>query len=154
MNFTGTDDLCDNYSMFYFQRSWMVWKLATKHWKRQMQCSLSRKLNRWPFQISRIALCSNLIVGLLITKDAGFVYESLRNESSNLEIFFSRNESMKRIFQKRIHKTNPRYESLRFVVTNPDSRIRILRIHKDSDSRIFIFKDSFRAIVLRIRKDL
>jgi hypothetical protein len=35
-----------------------------------------------------------------------------------------------------------------------DSRIRSLRIRKDSDSRISIFKDSFRAIVLRIRKDL
>ncbi len=63
-------------------------------------------------------------------KDAGFVYKSLRNE------------------------TNPRYESLRFGFANPDSRIRSLRIRKDSDSRISIFKDSFRAIVLWICKDL
>ncbi len=67
-------------------------------------------------------------------------YESKRIES--FEIF---------VCTKRIHDTNPRYESLRF--TNPDSRIRDFRIRKDSDSRIFIFKDSFRAIVLRIRKD-
>ncbi len=56
---------------------------------------------------------------------------------------------MKQIFQKRIHETNPRYKSL----GNPDLRIRPLKIRKDSDSRIFIFKDLFRAIVLRIRKD-
>ncbi len=74
-------------------------------------------------------------------------------ESSNLRFWFAQNESTKQIFQKRIHETNPRYESLRFGVTNPDSWIRILRIRKDLDSRIFICKDSFRAIVLRIRKD-
>jgi hypothetical protein len=36
-----------------------------------------------------------------------------RNESSNLRFLFAQNESTKRIFQKRIHETNPRYESLR-----------------------------------------
>ena len=88
-----------------------------------------------------------------ISKDAGFVYESFRNESNLLRFLVLRIESTKRVFEKKIYETNPRYESLRFGVTNPDSRIRILRIRKDSDSRIFIFKDSFRAIVLRIRKD-
>ena len=105
-----------------------------------------------------------------ILRMRGFVYESFRNETNRVirkknfhETNLSKtnprnesfkNESTKRIFQKRIHETNPRYESLRFGVTNPDSQIRILRIRKDSDSRIFIFKDSFCAIVLRIRKDL
>jgi hypothetical protein len=62
----------------------------------------------------------------VLNKDAGFVYESFRNETNRViwEIFFP----------KRIHDTN-------------------LRIRKDSDSRISIFKDLFRAIVLRIRKD-
>ncbi len=45
---------------------------------------------------------------------------------------------------KRIHETN---------LQGLDSRIRSTRIRKDSDSRISIFKDSFRAIVLRIHKD-
>ncbi len=49
---------------------------------------------------------------------------------------------------------NPRYESLGFEFTNPDWQIQTLKIRKDSDSRIFIFKDLFRAIVLRIRKDM
>ncbi len=64
------------------------------------------------------------------------------NESSNLGIFFS--------------ETNPRYKSLRLGFANPDSRIWSLSICKDSDSdsRISIFKDSFRAIVLRIGEDL
>ncbi len=57
-------------------------------------------------------------------KDAGFVHESLRNESNLLRFLFARNEStkrifQKRIFQKRIHDTNPRYESLRFGFANP-----------------------------------
>ena len=76
-----------------------------------------------------------------ISKDAGFVYESLRNETNRV------------IWKKNFHETNPRNESLRFGFANPDSRIRSLRIRKDSDSRISNFKDSFRAIVLRIRKD-
>ncbi len=41
-------------------------------------------------------------------------------ESSNLRFLFARNESTKRIFQKRIHETNPRYESLGFGFTNPN----------------------------------
>ncbi len=49
-----------------------------------------------------------------MSKDAGFVYESLRNESSNLE---------KKIFSKRIHETN-------LSKTNPrnESTIRILKV--------------------------
>ena len=76
-----------------------------------------------------------------------------QNESSNLRFLFAQNKSTKRIFQKQIHETNPRYKSLRFGVTNPDSQIRTLKICKDLDMRIFIFKDSFRSVVLRIRND-
>ncbi len=75
------------------------------------------------------------------TKDAGFVYESLRIETNRV------------IWDFCFHETNPRYESLRFGFANPDSRICNFRIRKDSDSQVSIFKDSFRAIVLRIRKD-
>ncbi len=133
---------------------------------RKTKKELSFSCFRIMWQCRNVSQCRNLFAMWLLyllnpflflqkvkSKDAGFVYDSLRNESSNLEKKFSRNESTTRIFQKRIHDTNPRYESLRFVVTNPDSRIQILRIRKDSYSRIFIFKDSFRAIVLRIRKD-
>ncbi len=74
-------------------------------------------------------------------KDAGFVYESLRIETNRV------------IWDFCFYETNPRYESLRFGFANLDSQICNFRIRKDSDSRISIFKDSFRAIVLRIRKD-
>ncbi len=49
-----------------------------------------------------------------------------------------RNESTIRIFRKHVYETNPRNESLRFGFANPPAWIR---------------KDSFRAIVLRIRED-
>jgi hypothetical protein len=49
-----------------------------------------------------------------------------------------RNESTIRIFGKPAYKTNPRYESLRFGFASPPA---------------WICKDSFRAIVLRIRED-
>ena len=49
-----------------------------------------------------------------------------------------RNESTIRIFGKPAYETNPRYKSLRFGFASPPAWIR---------------KDSFRAIVLRIRKD-
>ncbi len=49
-----------------------------------------------------------------------------------------RNESTIRIFGSSGHETNPRNESLRFGFANPPAWIR---------------KDSFRAIVLRIRQD-
>ncbi len=91
---------------------------------------------------------------LLICKVAGFVYESFQNKSSNLGFLLSQNEFTKRIFQKQTYESNPRYKSLRFRFTNPDLRIWNLRICKDSDSRISIFKNLFCAIVLRIRKDL
>ncbi len=81
-------------------------------------------------------------------KDAGFVHES-----NLLRFLVLRNKSTIRIFWKKVYELNPRYESLRFGFPNPDSRIQKFRIRKDLDSRIFIFKDSFRAIVLRIRKD-
>ena len=77
-----------------------------------------------------------------ISKDAGFVYESLGIEMNRV------------IWDFCFHETNPRYKSLRFGFANPDSQICNFRICKDSDSRISIFKESFRAIVLRIRKDL
>ncbi len=77
-----------------------------------------------------IVITNSRLYKSIFSKDAGFVYESLRNETNRViwRKKISRNESTKRIFQKRIHETNPRYESLRFVVMNPDSRIRILRI--------------------------
>ncbi len=83
------------------------------------------------------AICGKLIF-CLFRKDAGFVYESLRIETNRV------------IWDFCFHETNPRYESLRFGFANPDSQIWNFRIRKDSDSRISIFKDSFRAIVLRI----
>ncbi len=66
-------------------------------------------------------------------------YESKRIES--FEIFG---------LTKQIHETNLLKKGLRIEST---IRIQNFRIRKDSDSRIFIFKDSFCAIVLRIRKD-
>ncbi len=70
----------------------------------------------------------------VLFKDAGIVYESFRNELSNLGIFFFQNESTNRIFRIWIRKS-PGFERIQ-------------------DSRIWIFKDSFCAIVLRIREDL
>jgi hypothetical protein len=49
-----------------------------------------------------------------------------------------RNKSTLRIFESSVHEMNPRNESLRFGFANPPAWIR---------------KDSFRGIVLRIRKD-
>ncbi len=54
-----------------------------------------------------------------------------------------RNESTIRIFWKKLYKLNPQYESLRFGFVNPNSRV-----------LAWICKDSFCAIVLRIRQDL
>ncbi len=68
-------------------------------------------------------------------KDAGFVYESLRNESSNLEFMILRNKSTKRIFWKLCHETNL-LKTRGFANPNP----------KDSDGFVC-------PIVLRIRKD-
>jgi hypothetical protein len=48
--------------------------------------------------------------------------------------------------KRQTYKSNLQYKSLRFGFANPKL--------KDSYSPISIFKDSFRAIVLRIRKDL
>jgi hypothetical protein len=66
-------------------------------------------------------------------KDAGFVYESLRIETNQVIGDFC------------FHKTNPQNKSLRFGFASPKL--------KDLDSQISTFKDLFRAIVLRIRKD-
>jgi hypothetical protein len=63
-------------------------------------------------------------------------------------------ESTIRIFFKKVYELNPRYESLRFGFMNPDLWVQTLRISKDSDLRICIFKDLFCAIVLRICKGL
>ena len=76
-----------------------------------------------------------------------------RIHETNLLKIASRNESTKRIFQKQTYESNPRYKSLRFGFANSDLRIQNLRIRKDLDLRISIFKDSFCAIVLRICKD-
>ena len=42
------------------------------------------------------------------TKDAGFVYESLRNETNRV------------ILNKNFHETNPRNESFKKISTNPN----------------------------------
>jgi|FrelakmetLWP11LW_1041352.scaffolds.fasta_scaffold561951_1 hypothetical protein len=44
-----------------------------------------------------------------------------------------------------VYESNPQYESLRFGFTNPDLQVQNLRIQKDSDLRISIFKDLFCA---------
>ncbi len=44
-------------------------------------------------------------------KDAGFVYEYFRNETSNLGFLLSKNKSTKWIFQKQTYESNPRYKS-------------------------------------------
>ncbi len=91
-----------------------------------------------------------------ISKDAGFVYESFRIETNRViwDFCFQRNKSTKRIYQKQTYESNSQYESLSIGFANPDLRIQNLRIRKDSDLQISIFKDSFRAIVLRIHMDL
>ena len=62
--------------------------------------------------------------------------------------FYESNKSLQ------ILSTIARNESLKIEIRESESlRIFKVRIRKDSDSRISILKDSFRAIVLRIRKD-
>ncbi len=59
----------------------------------------------WLFNNGIPDQCNNI-------KDAGFIYESFQNESSNLEFLILRNESTKRIFGKQAYEMNPQYESL------------------------------------------
>ncbi len=61
-----------------------------------------------------------------------------RIHDTNLSITGLRNESTIQIFQKQVYETNSQYESLRFGFANPPA---------------WICKDSFCAIVLRIRED-
>ncbi len=75
-------------------------------------------------------------------------------KSSSLRFLALRIESTIQIFWKKVYESNPRYKSLRFGFANPDLRVQNFRIRKDSDLQIFIFKDSFCAIVPRICKDL
>jgi hypothetical protein len=94
----------------------------------------------------------------LLIKDAGFVYESLRNKTNRV------------IWEKNFHETNPRNGYFKKISTNPnhDTGSLILSLRNESTKRIFkvlicesgfanppvwIRKDSFRAIVLRIHKD-
>jgi hypothetical protein len=53
----------------------------------------------------------------VFTKDAGFVYESFRNESNLLRFLVLRNESTKRIFWTPLYETNPRNESFEHRTT-------------------------------------
>ena len=77
------------------------------------------------------------------TKDAGFVYESFRNKTNRViwNFFFSQKESTKRIFQKRIHETNPQNESFKKGLQN------------ESTKRIFWNQYGFANPKPRIRKD-
>ena len=94
----------------------------------------------------------------LIAKDAGFVYKSLRNETNRV------------IWEKNFHETNPRNGYFKKISTNPnhDTGSLKLSLRNESTKRNFmvriresgfanppawIHKDSFRAIVLRIRED-
>jgi hypothetical protein len=91
-------------------------------------------------------------------KDAGFVYESFRNETN--QIFWDfwpyksnpRYESFKNRSTKRIHNTNLSKTGLR-----NESAIRILKVwickSGFASPPAWIRKDSFHAIVLRIRED-
>ena len=97
----------------------------------------------WPITLKNIEW--------LFHKDAGFVHESFQNETNRIFWDFwsyktnlwktgLQNESTIQIFQKHVYETNPRNESLRFGFANPDSRIRSLRIRKESvrkNRRIF-----------------
>jgi len=57
------------------------------------------------------------------------------------------------ILKNKSSETNPWNKSLRFGVTHPDLRVRQPGFKRFRDSQILIFKDSFCAIVLKIRKD-
>ena len=60
-------------------------------------------------------------------KDAGFVYESLRNETNRV------------IWEKNFHETNPRNVYLKKISTNPnhDTGSLILSLRNESTKRIF-----------------
>ncbi len=57
------------------------------------------------------------------------------------------------ILKNKSSEMNPWNESLRFGVTHPDLRVRQPGFIRFQDSQILIFKDSFCAIVLKIRED-
>jgi hypothetical protein len=105
--------------------------------------------------ISNLSIC--YIVCDLI-KDAGFVYESLRNETNRVIWNFRsyetnpRNESLENRRTKRIHDTNLWKTGLRNESTIRIFKVRI-RESGFASPPAWIRKDSFRAIVLRIRKD-
>ncbi len=65
----------------------------------------------------------------------------------------SRNKSTKRIFQKRIHETNPQNESLKKDLRNESTKRIFWNQYGFANPKPRIHKDSFPAIVLRIRKD-
>jgi hypothetical protein len=91
-------------------------------------------------------------------KDAGFVYESLRIETNR--IFWDlwsyetnpRNESLENRPMKRIHDTNLWKFGSRNESTKRIFKVRI-RESGFANPPAWIRKDSFRGIVLRIRKD-
>ena len=60
----------------------------------------------------------------VLLKDGGFIYKSLQIKTNRVIWDFCLHET-------NLSKTNPQYESLGFGFTNPDSRIRTLKIRKD-----------------------
>ena len=93
-----------------------------------------------------------------IIKDAGFVYESLRIETNRIFWDFwsyetnPRNESLENRPTKRIHDTNLWKFRSRNESTKRIFKVRI-RESGFANPPAWIRKDSFRGIVLRIRKD-
>jgi hypothetical protein len=73
-------------------------------------------------------------------------------ESSNLEFFILQNESMKRIFGKQAYEMNPQYKSFEIKLYKLNPQYESLRFGFASPLA-WICKDSFCAIVLRIREE-
>jgi hypothetical protein len=103
-----------------------------------------------------------------ITKDAGFVHESFRNETNGViwNFFFHKtnpqnksfkNESMKRIHKtnlsKKVYETDPRNESFENCFTKRIHETNLLKIDwiRKSGSTGFVWIR--KSIVLRIRED-
>ena len=106
---------------------WDCWSLGNRYFCGSHLNPMNT--NKKVFRINRLQN-----EGTLFSKDAGFVYKSLWIETNWV------------IWDFCFYQTNPQNESLRFGFANPDSRVQNLRIRKDSDLRISIFKDSWSTI--------
>jgi hypothetical protein len=111
--------------------------------------SVGLSLHMWNLSLSLLSV---------FAKDAGFVYESLRNETNRIFWDFwsyetnPRNESLENRPTKRIHDTNLWKFRSRNESTKRIFKVRI-RESGFANPPAWICKDSFRAIVLRIRQD-